>query len=215
MTPPESFTEIGNPRLRRVIDVLSIASLGEFDPEKVVIPLEGREDDLAMLEQTVNILVAELADAKRKNQQAAEAMREKLATIERQQLSIRDLSTPIIEIWDDILTLPIVGLVDTERSMEMTEKLLHRIADRQARCVIIDVTGVDAVDTATADHFIKMIQSAQLVGAHCVVTGISPEIAQTLVRIGVVLDGVPTLRSLKEGLKECIALLRRKPDVAR
>jgi rsbT co-antagonist protein RsbR len=212
----ETFAGIANDRLRRVIDVLSIASLGEFDPARVVIPLEGREDDFAMLEQTVNVLVSELAEAKHKNDRAAEAIErsrdqlaEKLQTIERQQTAIRDLSTPIIELWDDILTLPIVGLVDTQRSVEMTERLLHRIVDRRARCVIIDVTGVDEVDTATADHFVKMIRAAQLLGAHCVVTGISPEIAQTLVRIGVELTGVRTLRSLKEGLKECMALLKR------
>ncbi len=203
-------------RINRIIDVVSVLSVGNLDPEKTRIKVT-EDDDFSVLEHTLNELSNELLETRTQNQQQMEALEssrkeleEKLATIERQRTAIRDLSTPIIELWEDILTLPIVGIVDTQRSVEMTQRLLHRIVESRARCVIIDVTGVEVVDTMTANHFIKMVTSARLLGAYCVVTGISPNIAQTLTRIGVSFQEVPTLRSLKEGLRECFVYLRTK-----
>jgi rsbT co-antagonist protein RsbR len=197
-----------------MMDVISLISLGE---EAEQIPVGDPPDEFSRVEESLNVLMREIAEARRENEEYTERLRasradleEKLATIERQQMAIRDLSTPIIELWDDILTLPIVGVVDTQRSMEMTSRLLRRLAESRFQCVIIDVTGVDVVDTMTADHFVKMIKSAQLLGVYCVVTGVSGEIAQTLVRIGVDLGPVKTLRSLKDGLKDCFMYLRRK-----
>lgn len=220
MKNDEQLTTVQRDRLQRLVDVLSIVSVGEYEPEALVIETE-HEDELAHVEETLNILLRELAESRLENEkyiraleQSKRELQEKLSTIERQELAIRDLSTPIIELWDDILTLPLVGVVDTERSVEMTEQLLHRIVSSGAACVIIDVTGVDVVDTMTADHFIKMIKAAQLLGAYCVVTGISPDIAQTLVRIGVDLSGVRTLRSLKEGLKDCFLYLKSTEGAA-
>ena len=203
-------------RINRIIDVISVLSLGNLDPEKTRISVT-EEDEFAILEHTLNELSSELSSTRIQNQQAMEAiekskkdLEEKLETIEAQRLAIRDLSTPIIELWEDILTLPIVGVVDTQRSVEMTQRLLHRIVESRARCVIIDITGVEVVDTMTANHFIKMVASARLLGAYCVVTGISPNIAQTLSQIGVSFQDVPTLRSLKEGLRECFVYLRAR-----
>ena len=202
-------------RVQRIIDVLSLVSLGEFEAEQAFIVANEEQDEFAQLEETMNILTGELAEARRENEQyvselkrSQEALQDKLDTIERQQMAIQDLSTPIIEIWDSILTLPVIGVVDSQRSMEMTERLLQQIVETRSRCVIIDITGVDVVDTMTADHFIKMMKAARLLGCYCVVTGVSPEIAQTLVRIGISLAGVKTLRSLKDGLKECFLFLR-------
>lgn len=220
MMTAEEFSTGQKERLKRLVDVLSLVSVGRYDPDAVMIETEY-EDELAHVEETLNILIRELADARHENdnyirelERSKEELQEKLSTIERQELAIRDLSTPIIELWDDILTLPLVGVVDSERSVEMTEQLLHRIVASGAACVIIDVTGVDVVDTMTADHFIKMIKAAQLLGAYCVVTGISPDIAQTLVRIGVDLSSVRTLRSLKEGLKDCFLYLKSTDGAA-
>lgn len=137
-------------------------------------------------------------------EQATRELEEKLAMIERQRMAIRDLSTPIIELWDEVVTLPVVGVVDTQRSLEMTERLLQRISETGCRAVIIDVTGVEVIDTMTGNHFIKMIQAAQLLGAYCVVTGMSPIISQTIVSLGIDLGSVKTLRTLKEGLKHCL-----------
>jgi rsbT co-antagonist protein RsbR len=215
----EPTTQIADHRIRRMIDVLSLISLNEFDPTLTTIATSGDMDTVSFLEESLNVFVRELAEARRENDaQMAELeaksreLQAKLETIQRQQLAISDLSTPIIELWDEILTLPVVGIVDTQRSVEMTTRLLQRVADGSFRCVIVDVTGVDVVDTMTADHFVKMIRSAQLLGAYCVVTGVSPEIAQTLVRIGVDMGGVRTLRNLKDGLKDCFRHLRSFDD---
>lgn len=212
---PQDLLTINPERISRIIDVLSVISVGEFSPERTTIPI-NEEDPLSALEETLNVFVRELGTTRREHEEAVtrlatshRELEEKLATIERQREAIRDLSTPIIELWDDILTLPIVGVVDTQRSVEMTERLLHRIVQGKARCVIIDITGVEVVDTMTANHFIKMVNAARLLGAYCVVTGISPLIAQTLVQIGVDLREVKTLGSLKEGLRECFLYLRQ------
>ncbi len=132
----------------------------------------------------------------------------KLAVIQEQELAISELNTPVMEIWDDVLVLPIVGVVDTRRSMEIMNNLLLSIEQTQARCVIIDVTGVEVVDTKTADYLLKVMRAANLLGSRCVLTGLSSAIAQTLVEIGADLSEVRTLRNIKEGLKDCLKFLR-------
>ncbi|MGB1274473.1 MAG: STAS domain-containing protein, partial [Nannocystaceae bacterium] len=132
----------------------------------------------------------------------------KLAVIEEQEAAISELSTPVMEIWDDILLLPIVGVVDTRRSMEIMNNLLESIASTQARCVIIDVTGVEVVDTRTADYLLKVIRAASLLGCRGVLTGLGAAISQTLVEIGADLSEVRTLRSIKEGLRDSLKFLK-------
>ncbi|NJK30893.1 MAG: STAS domain-containing protein [Deltaproteobacteria bacterium] len=156
----------------------------------------------------------ELDDARRENrdhmaelEQRKRELERRLETIERQRHVIRELSTPIIELWDEILTLPIIGSLDAQRSVEITERLLQRIADSHARCVIIDVTGIDTIDSMTSNHFLSMIRAAQLLGTYCVVTGLSPHAAQTMVDLGVELGSIHTLRSLKQGLEHCVRVL--------
>lgn len=133
-----------------------------------------------------------------------EVAEQRLETIERQRLAIADLSAPIIDVWEGILALPIVGLVDSQRSIELTERLLDRIASSGARSVIVDLTGVDVVDTMTANHLLQMIGAAGLLGAFCVLSGISPLIAQTLVQLQVDLTKITTVRNLEEALKICL-----------
>ncbi|MBU8894832.1 STAS domain-containing protein [Corallococcus sp. H22C18031201] len=212
--PSSQMLEVDVDRLERIRDVLAMISLGEFDPAHHLIPVENH-DAFSSFEETINLFARQLHASVRENEasiQKLDAARrdleEKLSTIERQRMAIRDLSTPIIELWEDILTLPIVGVVDTQRSLEMTERLLHRISQGKARCAIIDITGVEVVDTATANHFVKMVTAARLLGTYCVVTGISPVIAQTLSQIGVDLRDVKTLGSLRDGLRECFLYLR-------
>ncbi|MBU8895628.1 STAS domain-containing protein [Corallococcus sp. M34] len=214
-TPPPDLT-VRPDRVSRIIDVLSMISVGQYDAARTTLSIQ-EQDEFAALEETLNVFVRELSATRRENEDALarleaghRELQEKLTTIEQQRLAIRDLSTPIIELWDDIVTLPIVGVVDTQRSVEMTERLLHRIVQTKARCVIIDITGVEVVDTMTANHFIKMVNAARLLGAYCVVTGISPLIAQTLVQIGVDLREVRTLSSLKEGLRDCFRHLSER-----
>jgi anti-anti-sigma regulatory factor len=137
-------------------------------------------------------------------------LEDKLQTIERQAIAIRELSTPVLEIWDDVLALPVVGLVDTKRSLDIMSTLMRRIVDTKARHVIVDITGVDMVDTKTADYLLKIVRAANLLGSRCVLTGLSPSVAQTLVEIGADLTEVTTLRDLKAGLRECLIAIKQQ-----
>jgi len=139
---------------------------------------------------------------------AMEELQEKLRIINTQQEAIRELSTPILEIWDNVLALPVIGVVDTQRSTEIMENLLRKIITKQSKCVIIDVTGVEIVEAKTADYLLKVCKAAQLLGAYCVLTGINPAVAETLVEIGADLSTVKTFRNLKVGLIECIKYIR-------
>ena len=146
-----------------------------------------------------------LEEVTQKNQQLGA----QLETIEQQRRAIEELSTPILQLWEGILVLPVIGFVDSARSQQMMERLLEEIVERQARHVIIDVTGVAVMDTQTADYFTKIFNSVKLLGAQCLLTGIRPAVAQTLVHIGVQLDQVTTRRNLQQGLQECLRLTER------
>lgn len=137
-----------------------------------------------------------------------DAERERAATLERLQLTVEKLSTPVLEVWDDVLALPLVGVVDSRRTNQIMERLLDEVSQRGCRYVIIDVTGTDTVDTAIADHLVRIVRAVELLGAKCVLTGIRPSVAQTLVDLGVNLGSLRTLRNLKHGLKDCIGPIR-------
>lgn len=110
--------------------------------------------------------------------------------IRRQQLELLELSTPVVELWDGILALPIIGTLDSKRTQTVMENLLQRIVDAGAEIAIIDITGVPTVDTLVAQHLIKTISAARLMGADCIISGIRPQIAQTIVHLGLQLDVV-------------------------
>jgi|GEM_PF-563051 len=130
-----------------------------------------------------------------------ERNRQRQQLVDQQSKLIQELSTPIIQVWDEILALPVIGIVDSVRAQEMMEKLLERVVASQARCVIIDLTGVTMIDTKTADYLIKMVKASTLVGSQCIITGIGPVVAQTITRMGLDLQGIVTLRDLRDGLK--------------
>jgi len=145
--------------------------------------------------------------------QATKEAQERLRTIERQAVAISQLSAPVLKIWDSVLVLPIIGEVDSNRSADMMAKLLSEVVDSQARYVILDVTGVQAMDTQTSNRLIKMALAAQFIGAKCILTGISPAVAQTLVQLGVDLSGLVTMRNLKAGLHACLQEMQSKGKV--
>lgn len=108
----------------------------------------------------------------------------------RQQREISELSTPVVKLWDGILALPLIGTLDSERTQVVMENLLQTIVDQGAEIAIIDITGVPTVDTLTAQHLLKTVAAARLMGADCIVSGIRPQIAQTMVHLGVELNVV-------------------------
>jgi rsbT co-antagonist protein RsbR len=128
-------------------------------------------------------------------------------TIHAQQEELKQTSTPITEIWDGVLTLPIIGSLDSTRTMMVMEKLLSRIESDGSRVVVIDVTGVLAIDTQVSHHLIQMIRAVGLMGADAILTGIRPEIARSLTSLNIDLGGVTTRSKLSEGLKEAFRRL--------
>jgi rsbT co-antagonist protein RsbR len=110
--------------------------------------------------------------------------------IARQQQELMELSTPVVELWEGILALPLIGTLDSQRTQVVMENLLQRIVDSEAEIAIIDITGVPTVDTLVAQHLIKTVSAARLMGADCIISGIRPQIAQTIVHLGLELDVV-------------------------
>jgi rsbT co-antagonist protein RsbR len=150
-----------------------------------------------------------------RNDQLAASEEAKTVLIERLRYSIDELSNPILEVWDDVLVMPIIGVVDSRRTADMVQRLLTEVARTQASFVIVDLTGVEIVDTKTADHLMRLMRKVEIVGARCVLTGIRPAVAETLVDIGVDFGRVTTLRNLKHGLREALRFARRERDGAR
>jgi rsbT co-antagonist protein RsbR len=141
---------------------------------------------------------------------ASEAAREGLN--ERLRRSVDETSNPILEVWDGVLAMPVVGVVDSRRTADMVQRLLAEVARTQASFVIVDLTGVEVVDTKTADHLMKLMRKVEVIGASCVLTGIQPAVAETLVDIGVDFGRLTTLRNLKHGLREALIAARRERE---
>jgi rsbT co-antagonist protein RsbR len=116
----------------------------------------------------------------------------------RQQQELLELSTPVVALWDGVLALPLIGTLDSARTQVVMENLLQRIVDTGAGIAIIDITGVPTVDTLTAQHLLKTVAAARLMGADCIISGIRPQIAQTIVHLGVELGNVVTKATLAD-----------------
>ncbi|MWV28926.1 STAS domain-containing protein [Aurantiacibacter rhizosphaerae] len=124
--------------------------------------------------------------------------------IERQRDEMLELSTPVVELWDKVLTLPLIGTLDSMRAQEVMESLLQAIVERQAEVVIVDITGVKTVDTQVAQHLLRTAAAVRLMGARCIISGISPKIAQTMVELGVDVGEVRTRSSIKNALTDAL-----------
>jgi rsbT co-antagonist protein RsbR len=127
--------------------------------------------------------------------------------IGRQQAELLELSTPVVQLWDGILALPLVGTLDSSRTQVVMESLLQRIVDTGSEIAIIDITGVPTVDTLVAQHLMKTIAATRLMGADCIISGIRPQIAQTIVHLGVDLGEVITKATLADALKAALKRL--------
>jgi anti-anti-sigma factor len=204
--PPADGPEAVLAAVNEIADQMAQSAQGRFD---FVVRSSSNAPALQKLSLMLNFLVdstrRNLEEVREKNQQLGA----QLETIEQQRRAIQELSTPILQLWEGILVLPVIGFVDSVRSQQMMERILEEIVERQARHVIIDVTGVAVMDTQTADYFTKIFNSVRLLGAQCLLTGIRPAVAQTLVHIGVQLDQVTTRRNLQQGLQECLRLIER------
>jgi rsbT co-antagonist protein RsbR len=133
--------------------------------------------------------------------------------INRQQEEMLELSTPVVKLWDGILALPMIGTLDSQRTQVVMESLLQKIVDTGSDMAIIDITGVPTVDTLVAQHLLKTVTALRLMGAECIISGVRPQIAQTIVHLGVDLQGVVTKANLADAL--ALALKRAGYTVSR
>lgn len=133
--------------------------------------------------------------------------------IARQQTELLELSTPVVRLWENILALPLIGTLDSERTQVVMESLLEKIVETEAMIAIIDITGVPTVDTLVAQHLLKTVAAARLMGADCIISGIRPQIAQTIIHLGIDLSQVVTKATLADAL--AVALQRTGAIVTR
>lgn len=128
----------------------------------------------------------------------------RIELVEKQKEAIQAMSIPIIQVWDDVLTVPLVGIIDSTRAGDLMEKLLSEVMRTRASFAILDLTGVDAMDTGTASHMLRLVSALRLLGAEGILTGIRPNIAQTMVGLGLDIGSVKTLSNLRDGLRFCM-----------
>ncbi len=128
----------------------------------------------------------------------------------RQTDEITEISTPVIQVWNGILALPIIGTLDSARTQVVMENLLQKIVETGSQIAILDISGVPAVDSLVAQHLIKTVSATRLMGAECIISGIRPEIAQTVVHLGIDLSDVQTKSTLENALKTAFAMLQLK-----
>jgi rsbT co-antagonist protein RsbR len=195
-----SEDELEEVRETVVAALLTLANVAQGDcSTQLEVDLQG-SNPLSFLLAGINDLIFTLGTEQEQSSVFRRELDERLATIEQQRSAIRSLSTPVIEVWRGVLCLPVVGVMDTQRSAEMTSALLTTIVEKGARYAIIDITGIEVMDTRTVDHFIRMAKAIRLLGAECALTGLNPHIAQTVVHMGLDLSDIVTHRSLRDAL---------------
>lgn len=127
-----------------------------------------------------------------------------------QSRTIQQLSTPTIKLWDGILVLPIVGVIDSLRAQNMMESMLNKIVETYSKVIILDIQGVAAVDTAVAQHLIKIAKATKLMGCVCILSGISPAVAQTIIQLGIDMESIRTKATLSDAFSEALDILSLK-----
>jgi len=127
--------------------------------------------------------------------------------LEEQSRTIREISTPTIELWDRVLVLPVVGVIDSMRAQQMTDTMLNKIKETSSKVIILDIQGVAAVDTAVANHLIKITKATRLMGCQCIISGISPAVASTIVQLGIDMGEVKTNATLRDALEQAFTLM--------
>jgi rsbT co-antagonist protein RsbR len=148
------------------------------------------------------------------NTVAVSFVQERERVIRQQQEAIRELSTPVLQVRERLLILPIIGVIDSQRARQLTEQLLRGIRNNRAKVVVVDITGVPTIDSTVANHLVQTVEASRLMGASVIITGLSSEIAQTLVTIGVDLSKMNAVGDLQGGIEEAERLLGYKVILA-
>jgi anti-anti-sigma regulatory factor len=192
------YKELVKARLESVLDVVQRISAGDFSV-RVEIPEE--EDEFTALFIELERMIDDLIEDNRMDEERMAKLQAVVEEKERLLKTVRELSSPVIQVWENVLVMPLVGAIDSARAIRITEDLLTGITKYQAEIVIIDITGVLVVDTSVANHLMQTVKAAALLGAKCVVVGISSEVAQSLVSLGVDLSEVVTRSNLQAGIQ--------------
>lgn len=188
---PEDKATIRNRLLESgQIEAFETALIGN-DDETVEVLISGDLED-----EEFTGYVTDISDRKHLERKAAE-----------QAEAILELSTPVVQIWDGITLATVVGTLDTNRAQRLTEELLEELSESKSEVALLDITGVPHVDTATAQHLIDTVNAVSLLGSNVIITGINPDIAQTLVQLGITMDGIRTKSSLSDGLELGLQLI--------
>jgi anti-anti-sigma regulatory factor len=193
----DQYKKFVKERLKSLLDVVQSVSAGDFSV-RVEIPEE--EDEFTALSIELERMIDDLIEANRLSEERMARLQAAVEEKERLLKTVGELSSPVIQVWEDVLVMPLVGAIDSTRAARIMEDLLTGITKYQAEIVIIDITGVPVVDTSVANHLVQTIKAASLLGAKCVVVGISSEVAQSLINLGVDLSGVVTRSNLQAGV---------------
>lgn len=159
-----------------------------------------KDPNLAKMTWALSVAIDDLALV---TTEAYQKTREEL--IRRQQRDILEMSTPVIKMWEGIVAVPLIGTLDSARTQIVMENLLQKIVDIGAKIAILDITGVPTVDTQTAQHLIKTVSATRLMGAECIISGIRPQIAQTIVHLGIDIQDIVTRATMEDALREAMA----------
>lgn len=209
---PEDSSQISveTERLLRLQRATTLAAEGSFG-EALELLEDSSQGALGELERALRSLIADYKLAIEQNAFAIaefsatrRELEQKIETIDEHRETIQRLSAPIIDVWEGVVTVPLTGTPDERHTNELTARLLTRIASTHIAWVILDLTGTPQIDTMIASQLVKLSQAIRLMGADCLITGLGAEVAKTLVSLGVSLQGVRSIATLKEALKYCL-----------
>ena len=203
-------------RIDRIEDILAAVAAGDLDARVN----SETEDDLSGIEAAIDLLIDDLTDELKQREKMQKEVEDKLSKIQEQQKTIvqqqedlLELSSPVSKVWDNVLILPVIGTLDSQRTQIMMENLLEKIVETGCTISILDITGVPTVDTQVANHLLKTVTSARLLGAECIISGISPAIAQTIVHLGIDLSSIKTKATLQDAMIFAMRQNKRTDDI--
>ncbi|MFZ4464452.1 MAG: STAS domain-containing protein [Bacteroidales bacterium] len=203
-------------RIDRIEDILASVAAGDMEAR-----IESDiEDDFSGIEAAIDLLINDLTDELRERMKAQKELESRLSKIQEQQKTILqqqedllELSSPVSKVWDNILILPVIGTLDSQRTQVMMENLLQKIVETGCTISILDITGVPTVDTQVANHLLKTVTAARLLGAECIISGISPAIAQTIVHLGIDLSAIRTKATLQDAMIYSMKQNKRNEEI--
>jgi len=213
--PPEDIEE-GKPDR----ELKAAAAEGRFEDEAWRVRKDGSKFLASVLitalrDETGQVrgfskVTRDITERKRAEEEIRRLNEELEERVAQQSRSIMELSTPVITVWDEVVLLPLIGVIDTTRAQLMMERLLQGIVDSQSRVAILDVTGVPTIDASVAQHLLETVSAAKMLGAEVVIAGIRPEAAQTMTKLGIDLSAVRTCGNLRRGIAQAIAMVGKQ-----